>query len=88
MTEDELDNLLTHPLLPPVWIATRLASHHFAGIPEVKAMETLKTPDQLRQEWSNMGMYEGGLDWEAPEPPSGAEGLTVVELKDQARTKD
>lgn len=87
MTEDEadmkLDALLAHPLLPPVWTATRLAAHHFTGIAELKAMDSLvKTPEQLREEWSNAGLYEGGIDWEAPGPPSGADGLTVVEFKE------
>jgi len=113
MTRDDLDNLLNHPLMPPVWTAVRLASHHFAGIPEVKSLDAIVTEGsqysaigrptdldwlkssieagdtdpygtrrrELRERWANQGMYENGLDWEAPEPPSGAEGLTVVEIK-------
>jgi hypothetical protein len=26
--------------------------------------------------------YEGGIDYERPEPPSGADGLVVVEFKE------
>jgi hypothetical protein len=114
MTEDDLDNLLNHPLMPTVWTAVRLASHHFSGIAEVKSLDAIVAEGsqysaigrptdadwlksrieagdtdpygtrrrELRQQWANQGLYEGGIDWEAPEPPSGDAGLTVVELKD------
>ena len=44
-----------------------------------------KTRNALLNEWANMGLYEGGIDWEAPEPPSGDAGLTVVEFKQESK---
>jgi hypothetical protein len=39
--------------------------------------------DELVRRWSQTGMYEGGIDYERPEPPSGADGLVVVEFKEE-----
>jgi hypothetical protein len=46
------------------------------------------TRDELRQKWIMQGepepfKYEGGIDYERPEPPSGADGLVVVEFKQE-----
>ena len=38
--------------------------------------------DELMRRWSQTGMYEGGIDYERPEPPSGADGLVVIELNE------
>lgn len=91
MSNDDFKGFPDHPLLG----ATRAAYRQWLGIPEVHIMADLlaaneqnKTPDQLRHEWSMQGVpdpykYDNGVDWEAPEPPSGDAGLTVVELKDE-----
>jgi hypothetical protein len=87
MTEDDFDKLfadpmVAHPFLPVAWAAIQLASYHLTGIAEIKSMDNLKSPQYLRQQWANQGLYEGGIDYERPEPPSGADGLVVVEFKE------
>jgi hypothetical protein len=68
MPDPDFDGLPDHPALYPAWTAVRLAAHHFSGIPEVRSMETLKSPAELRDQWSNQGLYENGVDWEGPLP--------------------
>jgi hypothetical protein len=46
------------------------------------------TRDELRQKWIMQGepepfKYENGIDYKRPEPPSGADGLVVVEFKEE-----
>jgi hypothetical protein len=61
----------------PALVASRSVGRSlYTGIADVI------TRDELRQKWTNQGLYEGGIDYERPEPPSGADGLVVIELNE------
>jgi len=68
---------------PALEVTRAMGRALFTGLPEVHSMETLKSPAELRDQWANQGLYEGGIDYERPEPPSGADGLVVVEFKQE-----
>jgi hypothetical protein len=72
MTDPDFTGLPDHPSLE---VTRAMGRALFTGIPELKARDLLV-------KWSQTGMYEGGIDYERPEPPSGADGLVVVEFKE------
>jgi hypothetical protein len=84
MTDPDFTGLPDHPSLE---VTRAMGRALFTGLPEVISMETLKSPAELREEWTMWGWpepfkYEGGIDYERPDPPSGADGLVVVEFKE------
>lgn len=87
MSDPDFTGLPDHPSLE---VTRAMGRALFTGLPEVHSMETLKSPDQIREEWIMWGWqdvveYEGGIDYERPEPPSGADGLVVVEFKEEKK---
>jgi hypothetical protein len=78
MTDPDFTGLPDHPSLE---VTRAMGRALFTGLIDVI------TRDELRQKWIMQGepepfKYEGGIDYERPEPPSGADGLVVVEFKE------